>query len=148
MGRTYAALLCPAGTFTLVDDLARARATLSSWFDHLEPGGVLALTLDGAQPPAAGPLAWRVRRTGTLADGTTVVVHEAVHVAEAERLVVAYNRVEAYDGEGRLSDAWLRRHHLRWWPRPELEAVLASLGFVDLRAVGDDDGWVSIATRP
>jgi SAM-dependent methyltransferase len=148
LGRTYAALLCPAGTFLLIDDRRRATEALASYLRHLRPGGTLALTLHRPEVPAGDALRWRVRRTGTLDDGTTVVVHEALHVDEDDRIQVAYNRLEVYDSEGRLLDTWLRRHHLRWWPRDEMATLLGELGYVDVRAVGGDDLWVTLATRP
>jgi SAM-dependent methyltransferase len=148
LGRMYAAIVCPAGTFSLIHDADRAHQALESYVAHLRPGGVLALTLFEPPPAADQPLTWRVRRTGTTADGVTVVVHEATHDAREERIQVVYNRLEAYDADGRQLGAWLRRHHLRWWPRAEIEGLLADLGFAEVRSVGGDHDWVTIATRP
>ena len=148
LGGTYAAIVCPAGTFTLVADAEQAVEALASYFTHLRPGGLLGLTLFVPDDPGANALQWRVRRTGTASDGTTFVVHEAICHDRADRLEVKYNRVEAYDIDGRLIDTWLRRYHGRWWPRPEFEAMLEHAGFVDVRSVGDDAAWVTLATKP
>ena len=147
LGRRYAAIVCPAGTFMLVDDPARARAALGSYLDHLEPGGRLALSLAGPDPQGE-PLTWRVRRTGTTATGTTVVVHQAAHELTDDQLEVVYNRVEAYDPSGRLQDTWLRRHHLRWWARSSFESMLVEAGFVDVESPGDERSWVATGRRP
>lgn len=148
VGRRYAAIVCPAGTFLLVDDPARARAALTSYLDHLEPGGRLAITLADPGSSTGEPLTWRIRRTGTTAAGTTIVVHEASHRCADEDLEVVYNRVETYDQAGRLQDTWLRRHHLRWWPRSTFESMLAEAGFVDVASLGDERGWVATGRRP
>ncbi|HEX8803175.1 MAG TPA: class I SAM-dependent methyltransferase [Acidimicrobiales bacterium] len=148
LGRTYAAIVCPSGTFTLVDDDDRARDALVSYRRHLRPGGMLAITLYVPHDDEGEAMGWRVRRTGTLADGTTVVVHEAVRCDVAARLRVAYNRVETYDADGVLRETRLRRQHLRWWPRPEFDAMLADAGFVDVRSHGDDTAWVATARAP
>ncbi len=151
LGRRYAAIVCPAGTFMLVDDPARARAALVSYLDHLEPGGRLAVTLAEPVPSTGEPFAWRIRRTGTTATGTTIVVHEASHRVTGEELEVVYNRVETYDRTGRLQDTWLRRHHLRWWDRSSFEAMLVEAGFVEVASSDAGDavqGWVATGRRP
>jgi SAM-dependent methyltransferase len=154
LARTYAAIVCPAGTFTLVEDEARAADAVTSYVRHLRPGGTLAVSLYAAESPADGgpgapaPLTWRVRRTGTTADGRTIVVHEAFHHDPGTHLQVAYNRVEAYDADGRLLEAWLRRHHLRVWPRDDAEALFAGAGLTDVRSHGPDVAWVTTGRRP
>jgi SAM-dependent methyltransferase len=147
-GRAYAAIVCPAGSFSLIDDTDRACDALCSYLTHLRPGGVLGLTLfDGTSTPDA--LEWRVRRTGTLADGTTMIVNEAIRADRRRQLQVVYNRLEAYaPDDGRLTGTWMRRHHLRWWRRPQIETLLGELGFVEVRSIGDDEGWVTLAERP
>jgi hypothetical protein len=59
-----------------------------------------------------------------------------------------YNRLEAYEPDGRLSGTWLRRLRLRSWDRDEAEAAVAAAGFVDVGSLGGEDGWVTFGTRP
>jgi SAM-dependent methyltransferase len=147
LGRTYAAIVCPAGTFTLIDDADRAAEAVASYVRHLRPGGTLAVSLYG--PEMGGrPLTWRLRRTGTTADGRTIVVHEAVHHDAGTHLQVAYNRVEAYDADGHLQDTWLRRQHLRLWPRPDAEALFTEAGLTDVHSTGLDAAWITTGRRP
>jgi SAM-dependent methyltransferase len=149
LDRTYATIFCPAGTFSLLDDRDLALRSVASWADHLRPGGSLALTMSVPVDDLDARFEWRVRRTGTRPDdGATIVVHEAVACDRAAQLQVAYNRVEVYDAAGELARSLLRRHHLRWWERAEIEEVLAGLGLVDVQSLGDDAGWVTVATRP
>jgi hypothetical protein len=93
-------------------------------------------------------LAWRIRRTGTHADGTTYLVHEAIRCDQERRLQVTYNRMETFDAEGHLVGSDLRRFHLLWWERDEFSALLRAAGFVDVTAVGGDDGWIAVGRRP
>jgi SAM-dependent methyltransferase len=147
LGRSFAALMCPAGTFTLVHEPEAVRVALDSYLRHLRPGGLLALTL--FQPPHVGrdALTWRIRRSATTAGGTTLIVHEAVREDTEQRLQVIYNRLEAYGPDGRLLDTWMRRQHLRWWERDEIETLVEEVGFVDVRSIGDDHDWVTTAFR-
>lgn len=138
----------PGRDLSLLHDPDRAVEALTSWFQHLLPGGVLALTAFVPRADFDETMGWRVRRTGTAADGRTFVVHEAIRCDLDARLQVVFNRLETYGADGRLVDTLLRRSHLRWWPRDELSALLESLGFIDVRALGDDDGWVTTARRP
>jgi SAM-dependent methyltransferase len=145
---SWATIYCPAGSFSLLDDAEVALDALGSYRDHLRPGGTLALTMSVPIEDLESRFEWRVRRTGTRpTDSTTFVVHEAVACDGAAQLQVVYNRVEVWNASGELVHTLLRRHHLRWWTRPEFEEVLAGLGFVHVHSVGDDAGWVVVARR-
>jgi SAM-dependent methyltransferase len=144
IGRSYAAIVCVAGSFTLVDDPERARQALASYWQHLEPGGLLAITLVVPRDNFDEEMAWRVRRSGTHADGTTYLVHEAIRCDRENQLQVTFNRMETFDGDGRLVRSDLRRFHLRWWERDEFSELLGAVGFVDVEAIGGADGWIAV----
>lgn len=148
LGRTYDAIVCPAGTFTLLDDHHRIRAGVTSYLEHLRPGGHLALTLARLDPTGRDSLRWRIRRTGTTAEATTVVVHEALLMEDGDHCQTVYNRIETFDPDGRLLDTWLRRLRVRSWTQEEARELLADVGFVGVEEFGDDDGWVTVARRP
>lgn len=148
LGRRFGALVCPAGSFTLVVGEERARAALASYLDHLEPGGTLALTMF---VPGAGDITgfnWRLRRTGTDEHGTTYVVHESTGDDVEPQVHLVYNRLETFDASGALIDTVLRKVRLRWWSQDQFAAALGAAGFVDIEAVGDKSAWVAIARRP
>ena len=69
-------------------------------------------------------------------DGRTIVVNEAVRADDEHRLIVVLDRVEVYDGQGRLVTTELRRHHLRWWRQAEFDEILRRVGFVEVRSDG------------
>jgi hypothetical protein len=148
LGQSFGAIVCLAGSFMLIDDEARAREALVSYREHLAPGGLLGLSLGTAPPSEAeSSFSWKLRRTGTDAAGTTYLVHEAIH-ADRDGLTTVYDRIETYDPAGRLHDTTMRRHRIRSWSRAEFESLLGEVGFDDVRSVGDDRGWVSLARRP
>jgi SAM-dependent methyltransferase len=148
IGRFYAAIVCPAGTFTLISDVGRARQAVDSYLDHLRPGGVLALSLAEPTDVLGETLNWRMRRTGTTTAGTTVVVHEAICCDSDANLQIAYNKIETYDANGQLQQSWLRKHHLRWWPRRDAEALLTGAGFIEVESLGSGAEWVTTGRRP
>ena len=148
LDRRFAALLCPAGSFTLVADEQRARDALACYLAHLEPGGTLALTMFVPGDDDLTGFAWRLRRTGTADDGTTYVVHEATGEDVEPQVQLVYNRLEAFDASGTLVHTELRKLRLRWWSRDQLADALATIGFVDVEMVGDEHGWVTLARRP
>jgi SAM-dependent methyltransferase len=153
LGRTYGAIVCLAGTFSLVLR-DRVPAALASYRDHLRPGGLVALSLfAGPPPPVEGggtdtdphaALRWRLRRTGTVPSGETFVVSEAVLDDPVDDLQVTYNRVERVAADGRVVETHIRRFHLQRWTRPAFEELLAAAGFADVHSIGDDAGWVAV----
>lgn len=147
LDRTYAAIVCPAGTFTLIDDEQRIREAVASYFDHLRPGGALALSLSKLEPTDDRSLQWRIRRTGTFADGSHVVVHEALLMEPGDRHQLVYNRIETFDPDGRLTDTLLRRHRLRSWDVAETLGLLEDVGFVEVATEGGLEHWVTVAHR-
>ena len=150
LGRTYRAIVCPAGTFTLIAEVDRARRALASYRTHLDPGGTLAFSCHTEGPGDLTGFTWRLRRTATAADtGITYVAHEACGVDDAaEQVHLWFSRVETYDRDGRLIDTWLRRIRLRWWTRDEMRSALADAGFVDIEFHGDDHDWLVTAVTP
>jgi SAM-dependent methyltransferase len=148
LDRTFGAIVCLAGSFMLIDDADLAERSLTSYFDHLGPGGLVGLSLGVSRYEPENSLAWRLRRTGTGDDGITYVVHEAVHTDPGSHLETVYNRLETYDEQGRLKDTTMRRHRLRWWEREEFEAMLTRVGFEDVHSLGDEQAWVTFGHRP
>jgi SAM-dependent methyltransferase len=148
LSATFDAIVCLAGTFMLIDDETRARESLASYFDHLNPEGILGLSLGAIRRDPDSSLVWRLRRTGTSDDEITYVVHEAVQSDPTDPVEEIYNQIERYEPTGKLIDTTIRRHRLRHWERVELEAVLSSTGFIDVHSFGNDEGWVTVARKP
>jgi SAM-dependent methyltransferase len=145
LARRYATVYNPAGSFSLIDDLDRARAALTAWAAHLRPGGRLIVTAGVPPPDPAGDWVWRLRRSATRdADGLTFTVHEAVRLDPEHQLQHVLHRHEVWAPDGSLVATFLRRHRLRWWTRAQLEAELRAVGLVEVRTLGDDDGFLAL----
>lgn len=148
LDRRYAAIVCPAGSFTLVADIDRATEAVAGFHRHLVPGGRLAMGCRTETRPVTGTgFTWRLRRTGTdPATGTTYVAHEATGPDDGDPAVqLHFGRVEAYDRGGRLVETRFSRLRLRSWTRDELGATLGDAGFGALEFSGDDQDWVVVA---
>jgi len=147
LDRTYRAIVCPAGTFTLIADLDRAHRALASYRTHLERGGTLSFTCHTEEPGETTGFTWRLRRTGTAADtGITYVAHEATGDDDStEQVQLWFSRLESYDRDGLLTGTWLRRIRLRWWTRDEMRSALEDAGFADVEFLGDEYDWLVTA---
>jgi SAM-dependent methyltransferase len=148
LDRQYAAMVCPAGSFSLLAQPGAAERGLASYVERLVPGGTLAITLFVPGPADSTGFGWRMRRTGTTEDGTTYVVDEATGDDPEPQVQLVYNRLETYDAAGRLVATELRKLRLRWWTRQQFELALAEAGFVDIAAHGDEQVWIATARRP
>jgi SAM-dependent methyltransferase len=149
LDRRFHAIVCPAGSFTLITDVERATDALRSYHDHLEPGGEVAITMFTPTPDDSTGFMWRLRRTGTDArTGITYVVDEAVGPDRAPQTMLTYNRAETYDDSGRLLHTVMRKIRIRWWHQEELTDALVRAGFGDVEVLGDEHGWVTTARRP
>jgi SAM-dependent methyltransferase len=150
LGTTYRTIYCPAGSFMLLVDRDVALDAMRSYLDHLEPGGTLYLSLAVPWSDFRAQWEWRVRRTATRpSDGVTVMVHEAVHCERGAQQFESLLRYEWWDADGRLVDARVRRHRLRWWYEDEIARELTALGYADARIDGEPggDGFIAVATR-
>jgi SAM-dependent methyltransferase len=147
LDRAYRSIICPAGTFTLIDDLDRAHRALASYRTHLEPAGTLAFSCHTERRGDTSGFTWRLRRTATdAATGITYVAHEATGVDDlAEQVHLSFSRVETYDRDGRLVDTWFRRIRLRWWTQDEMRSALVDAGFAGVEFLGDDHDWLVTA---
>jgi SAM-dependent methyltransferase len=149
LDRRFHAIVCPAGSFGLIIDEDAALGALASYFEHLEPGGRLSITLATASPDDTTHFGWRLRRTGTdRTSGKTFVVDEAVGDDVTAQTLLTYNRVETYDADGHLLDTEIRKIRVRWWHRDQFVEALRDTGFIDVKLLGDEHGWVALAIRP
>lgn len=149
LDRTFHAIVCPAGSFSLIVDEDAALSALASYFEHLEPGGRLSITLFSDVPAEKTGFGWRLRRTGTdRVSGNTFVVDESVGEDVTPQTTLTYNRVETYDPSGHLIGTEIRKIRVRWWHREQFVTALRDAGFTDIKLLGDELGWVALAIRP
>ncbi len=148
LAHRFHAIVCPAGSFSLITDEDAALHALTSYREHLESSGRLSITLSTEGPDDTTHFGWRMRRTGTnRVSGNTFVVDEATGKDVTPQVTLTYNRVETYDPAGHLLGTEIRKVRTRWWHRDEFVAALRDTGFADFKLLGDEFGWVALAIR-
>lgn len=143
--RRYATIYNPAGSFMLIDDEPRAGRALTTWMQHLAPGGQLWIAMGVPRADFDAAWEWRVRRSATRAsDGVTFMVHEAVACDVDAQTQHVLNRHEVWDANGQLVTTFVRRHRLRWRTAGQLEAMVRDAGAGQVRVLGTDDEFVVV----
>jgi SAM-dependent methyltransferase len=150
LGKQYATVYNPAGSFALIDTDDDARVALVAWHRHLRPGGRLLISMGvPTGPDLDANYEWRIRRCGTRPrDGMTFIVHEAFRYDTTAQVQHVLNRHEVWDAGGALVSTFLRRMQIRWWTRPQMEALLRDCDFVDVQTEGSGDGFVTVGRAP
>src|SRR5437762_3600345 len=54
------------------------------------------------------------------------------------------NRHELWSAGGELITTYIRRHRLRWWTREQLEGMLRTCDYVDVRSHGGSDEFITV----
>lgn len=134
--RRFDAILMPVGTFTLVDDFARAHDVLGRFHDALKSGGLLILDL---QSLAMLPDGGADRRRWTTPDGDLLTL-EGVRTATdwVGQRIEAMLRYERWR-DHRLVETQMEPMAQRYWGLEEFALALRSVGFVDVAVTGGYD---------
>ncbi|HTD51209.1 MAG TPA: class I SAM-dependent methyltransferase, partial [Acidimicrobiia bacterium] len=149
LGRQFATIYNPAGSFMLIDDEHQAREALSTWMRHLARNGQLLIAMDIPRADFDAQWEWRVRRSATRPDdGVTFMVHEAVTCDVDAQIQHVLHRHEVWDAQGQLVTTFVRRHRLRWWTAAQLDAALRDSGAAHVQVVGTADEFVVVASVP
>lgn len=133
-GRSFAAIIIPAGSFQLVTDTTSAIAVLRRFYDHLVPGGKLILDLDPIGS-FLGPTG-SIRRWKTESDDVLTLTDHRVETDYVAQTTLACLRYELWQ-DGNLAKSELDLFKLRWWGVEELTMALKRAGFVDVVASGN-----------
>jgi SAM-dependent methyltransferase len=146
LGKQYATVYNPAGSFALIESDDDASAALTAWLAHVRPGGSLVVSMG---VPTGRDLdaqyEWRIRRSGTRAsDGLTFMVHEAFRYDTAAQVQHVLNRQEIWDVDGSLVRTNMRRHEIRWWTREQLEALFRTAGCADVSSTGSETEFLVV----
>jgi SAM-dependent methyltransferase len=146
--RRYAFAFIAAGSFGLLVDEASYRGLLQKLFEHLEPGGVLAMEVE---TPAAGastqPGLW-VGRWWNRADGALIVSRDISRYDSQKRVEHGLGIYELWVG-GHLVESELNNWVRRFWTPEEMQHELQATGFADVLITALDDAVLLIeAHRP
>lgn len=134
--RTFAAILVPAGSFTLIDSFDAAMAVLRRFHDHLEVGGVVVLDI---QPLWFLGTSGEDRRQWTAANGDLLTLEgrrvKTDWLAQRTEATLRYERWR----DNRLIEAQLEPMTQRFWGREEFAFALGAAGFGEISVVGGYD---------
>ncbi len=131
----FAAIVCPVGTFTLIDVYDEALAVLRRFHDHLRPGGRVFIDLM--------PLAYLTAPTSHGVRGWTTPGGEQLSITSTRleldllgQRKVTMDRYERWR-DGKLVETELELLATRLWGLHEFELTLKEAGFADITVCGD-----------
>lgn len=134
--RRFAAVIVPAGSFTLIADFAVAMAVLRRFHAHLEPGGLLMIDL---QSLAALKAPIEDRRSWTAGNGDLLTLEGIGTGTDWLRQTFATRyRYERWR-DHRLVETQIDPMMQRAWGVGEFELALGAAGFRDVRVIGGYD---------
>lgn len=130
----FAAIVIPAGTFTLIADFAAAMTALARFRDHLIPGGLLVLDIE---PVSYLAYTAEDRRSWTATNGDLLTLEGkrvAVDwIAQTARTTYRYERWR----DNRLIESELEPMAQRYWGVEEFRLALQAAGYGDVVISGD-----------
>src|SRR5262249_19268455 len=128
----YRTIFVPTCSFQILSEREEAFTALRRFYEHLEPGGELLVTLMVPWRDFGLERQWRLRRSAVrLSDGATIFIHEATVSDRIEQLQHIWMRHEVFK-EGLLEQTQLRMHRMRWYHRHEFAMMLDAVGFNDV----------------
>ncbi len=134
--RTFAAILVPVGSFTLIDNFAVALSVLGRFRDHLAPGGLLILDLG---PIRALSASGEDRRSWTSENGDLLTLEgqrSKTHVlAQPVEYAIRYERWR----DNALIESQLEPMVQRYWGLEEARMAMAASGFAQIAVCGGSD---------
>jgi SAM-dependent methyltransferase len=150
LGKQYATVYNPSGSFALIASDEDARTALAVWREHVRPGGQLVVSMGvPSGPDLDAQYEWRIRRSGTRAsDGVTFMVHEAFRYDTDAQVQHVLNRHEIWDVDGSLMHTSIRRHAIRWWTQSQLEAMFRESGCTDVKSLGTETEFIVVGKVP
>jgi SAM-dependent methyltransferase len=133
---TFAAIIVPVGSFTLVDDFAAALAVLGRFRDHLGPGGVLLVDIQ----PLSFLAASGEDRRRWVADNGDMLTLEGKRTA-TDWLGQRVESIQRYERwrDNALVEAQLEPMAQRYWGLGEFTLALERAGFAAVSAWGGYD---------
>ncbi len=139
--KRYGCIFSALGSFQQLAHFDDAYAALKHFYEHLLPGGKLAiyLYLPWYNAPEFGQ--WHEQEPIALQDGKTLLVTEkALHDPIEQQLFMTY-RYQLKEN-GKIIATEEKDMVIRWYSRHEFQLMLASVGFKDIKVYNgyDDNG--------
>ncbi len=142
LSRTYGVILVPSSSFQLLTDPDAADAALRRFLTHLEPGGVLVISImskvwPGRRTPAH--LQWtdwfKIAEKARPSDGLVIRRWTRAMYDLDAQLEHEENRYQLLDGETVVrEELHARSPALRWYSQAQAQAALQRAGFGEVSA--------------
>lgn len=137
----YRTILVPCGSFQLVIDRSEAFEGLRRFHAHLEPGGLLVLTLYNVLSlfgvTLDGPGDWGLRARQVLPDGTALEKHARLDgLSKLDQTLASTLRYRRLRGEDVVEEVFCNGD-MRWYVMHELTVMLEHVGFGNIRVTGN-----------
>jgi ubiquinone/menaquinone biosynthesis C-methylase UbiE len=136
--RLYQTIIVPSSSFLHLTDRGDARRALKRFYEHLQPGGLLAISLRVFEPETEAT-EWEIDQEAIRpADGATIRRWFRCSYDLPNRLQNTEDRYEIIkDGQIIVSQSFAGQPYLTWYTVGEAIDLLAEAGFVDVGAHAD-----------
>ncbi len=138
--KTYRTIFIPCGSFMLILDYEEAKQTMRRFYDHLEPGGILAFTMFdmfGFKPEKSSG-EWRKPWHFSLPDDAEMEVSFHLDGVNQVEQVFRGQRHYKITKDGELLREQYLEDTFRWYSFNEIRLLLELSGFELLSACGNN----------
>lgn len=129
--RQYALILIPAGSFSLITDLAKARESLKRLYSSLLPGGKLVMEVEQLKAHTSSNWPWGGRWI-TRPDGAKIICSWLGHYNADEQVSYSLGRYELVK-DGKLLETEFEEFNLRFYTQAEFTHMLEEAGFTSIQ---------------
>jgi ubiquinone/menaquinone biosynthesis C-methylase UbiE len=136
--RRYRTLIVPSSSFLHLTDPTEARQALHRFLEHLEPGGTLAMSMRVFEPEPGVEEFKLIAEAERPGDGAQVQQWFRCWYDTANRLQSTEYRYDVLmEGKIVQTETFTNEPDLTWYPVREALDLVASAGFIDVRAHND-----------
>lgn len=141
----YRTILVPSGTFQLLTEQSEALEALRRFHAHLEPGGMLALTIirprwnsmhDERQQELPGEWSVKADHTRSQDGARFIMLCRPEGMDRIRQVGTQGRRYQLFHGETLVREDPFALH-VRWYGIDEMRLMLISVGFQNIRVTGE-----------
>ena len=139
MSKTYDLVFIPGFSLQMIDTPELLKRALQRFYEHLNPGGKLAVSLffPWEELEEDEPGDWRLRKKVKRSDGTRLLCHQSTVINYEDQSLVVENRYSLLDNNRNLVDEEFRDIRLLWFYPHEFHLLLEACGFELLDTYSD-----------
>ncbi len=145
----FQTIFIPGFSIQLVKDRSLMIVALKRFYDHLEEGGLLAMSVffpwEEMDEDESGE--WRLRKHVMRPDGTLLENHQSVEIDMVEQTFSVLNRYELFDADAQLLKKERVDIRMLWFYPHEFDLLFAEVGFELIDMYSDnEDGIIDEST--